>query len=404
MPRATTKSTHIGLAFIHTLSYYRQALHGIWRYAEARPHWELTPVIPGDRALNVKSKHCPDGLIVTANTRAFEESLKNWRRPAVNVSAVIEGLRFPRVGVDNAKVGQMAAAHFLERGLEHTGFVGPPNQLFSNHRQIAFCEAVENAGATVDCFISRVKQEFDPLGLHWDLEASVDGWLKKLPKPVGIFAPNDLWGIQVIRACRRAELRVPEDVAVLGVDNDGLYCEMTRPQLSSVIIPAEQIGYEAVAMLERLLGGELPPTEPLLLPPVGIKSRRSTEVLAIEDEQVVAAVRFIREWGHLPLHVEDILRQLPVGRRTLERRFRQFLGWGIAEEIQRTHLSLAQRLLAATDLSMQAVAIQSGFLDYRHMARVFRRYLDITPTAYRERMNWRRFAKTAAKGTAKGLS
>jgi LacI family transcriptional regulator len=386
VPYCATKPRHIGLVFLHSLAYYRRALRGVWRYAVARPQWELTSLIPDEQSLRMQHRFRPDGLIVTANTAAFDQALRGWQRPAVNVSAVISGQRFPRVGVDNARVGQMAAEHFLERGLRHFAFVGPPDQLFSSERQTAFCARAEQAGATPRCYISRVKQEFDPLGLHWGLETQVQQWLRKLPKPVGVFAPNDLWGVQVLIACRRAKLPVPEDVAVLGVDNDSLYCEMVRPGLSSIAIPAEQIGYEAVALLERLLGGEPPPVQPLLLPPIGVHCRRSSEVLAFDDENVVAAIRYIGQFAHRSLHVNDVLKHVPVGRRTLERRFRTLLGWGLAEEIQRTQLALARQLLAETDLSMQVVAIQAGFSDHRHMARAFHRRLSTTPTAYREQL------------------
>jgi LacI family transcriptional regulator len=312
VPRLRTKATNIGMVFLHTLAYYRRALRGVWRYAEARPHWEFTSIIPEKHSLKMHRRFRPDGLIVTANTIAFEKALRSWRRPAVNVSAVIPGQRFPRVGVDNVLVGQIAAAHFLERGLQHFAFVGPPSQVFASERQAAFCDAISKTGAAVDCYISRAIQEFDPHGLHWDLEAGVQRWLQKLSKPVGIFTPNDLWGVQVLMACRRAGLRVPEEVAVLGVDNDTLYCEMTRPGLSSVIVPAEQIGYEAAGLLERLLSGEPAPQDPVLLPPVGVRSRRSSEVLAIEDESVAAAVRFIRQQAHQPLQVDDVLKRVPV--------------------------------------------------------------------------------------------
>jgi LacI family transcriptional regulator len=211
-------------------------------------------------------------------------------------------------------------------------------------------------------------------------------WLRSLPKPVGVFVPNDLWGVQVGEACRQVELRVPEDVAILGVGNDDLYCELTRPPLSSIIVPAEQIGYEAAALLDRLLSGGKPPREPILLSPIGVATRRSTEVLAIDDPDVVAAVRYIREHAHLPLRVSDVLRQVPSGRRTLERRCRRALGWGLGEEIRRTHLEQARRLLATTDLPIKALATQAGFSDYCHMAVAFRKELGTSPSAYRQQI------------------
>jgi LacI family transcriptional regulator len=384
MSPSRRKTANVGLIFMHSMAYYRRALRGVWRYAEGAPDWELTSLAPESLSSRIPRRYQPDGLIVTANTRMLDESLEFWRRPLVNVSAVITGQQFARVGVDNEQIGRLAAAHFLERGLSRFAFVGPYKQMFSIERESAYRQAVEASGYDVASYLSRSAREFDPLGLHWDLEPDVQKWLSQLPLPVGIFTPNDLWGIQVIMAARRVNLRVPEDVAVLGVDDDDLYCEMTRPRLSSIIVPAEQIGYEAAALLAQLLEGKASPKEPLLLSPVGIEIRRSTEVLAIDDTDVIAAVRFIRENAHRPLQVADVLSQVPLGRRTLERRCRKFLGWGIGQEIERTHLDRAKKLLANTTLSLQAVAYQSGFQDYRQMARVFRRRLDITAGDYRE--------------------
>jgi len=381
--KPASKPTNIGLAFVHGFAYYRRILRGIWRYVEARPQWQLTSIGPEQQPQRMPGRFRPDGLIVALNTTALLRALSSWRRPAVNVSAVFSKQPFPRVGVDNARVGRLAAAHFLERGLSHFGFVGPPRHLFSTERREAFCEAVGEAGHTAACYGNVAELEFDPLGHRWDLGPDVHRWLRKLPRPVGVFAPNDLWGVQVVLACRRAGLRVPEDVAVLGVDDDDLYCELTRPRLSSIMVPAERIGYVAVALLERLLAGEKRPSEPVLLPPTGVNARRSSEVLAIEDEDLVAAIRFIREHAHQPLRVRDVLEHVAVGRRTLERRCRAALGWGLAEEIRRTHIQRACRLLSGTELSMQAVATQAGFLGYRHLALVFRKQLGMTPTAYR---------------------
>jgi LacI family transcriptional regulator len=376
----------IGLVFTHTFAYSRRVQRGIRRYVEARPQWLLTAIAPEQQSLRVLGPLRPDGLIAGVTTKRLVRTLACWRRPVVNASGVLTGLRFPRVGVDNVGVGRLAAAHFLERGLRHFGFVGSPDYRFSAERRAAFCRAVRQAGHTVACHEDRAHLAYDQIGQRWDLDPAVWRWLRALPKPVGVFVPNDLWGVQVAEACRQVELRVPEDVALLGVGDDDLYCEMTRPPLSSIRVPAEQIGYEAAALLERLLGGEPPPREPLLLPPIGVATRRSSEVLALDDADVVAAVRFIREHAHLPLRVADVLRQVPVGRRTLERRCRLALGRSLGDEIRRAHLERARRLLAETDLPLKVLAEQAGFSNLSHLGVVFRQELGLTPTAYRRRM------------------
>jgi LacI family transcriptional regulator len=380
------KTLCVGLVFIHSYAYYRGVLRGIRRYVEARPQWLLTSIVPELHARRVPDRFRPDGLIAAVNTPQLARSLAHARRPVVDVAAVIPGLRFPRVGVDNVRVGQLAVAHFVERGLRQLAFLGPPDYLFSIEREAAFCQAARQAGLAVACYKRIARLPYDPLGRRWDLNAAAQRWLRRLPRPVGVFVPNDLWGVQVAQACWCAELRIPEDVAILGVDDDDLHCQMTRPPLSSIVVPAQQIGYEAAALLDRLLAGEKPPPQPILLPPTGVSTRRSTELLAVEDRDVVTAVRFIREHAYQPLRVGDVLREVAVGRRTLERRCHQTLGWGLGEEIQRAHLELARRLLAQTDLPMKCLAQRAGFSGFRHMAVVFRQKLGLSPTAYRRQL------------------
>jgi len=384
--RVMIKPVVIGLVFVHNFAYYRNVLRGIRRYAEAKPDWLFTSIAPEQPSPRAPAESRPDGLIASVATKRLVRTLASWRRPVVNVSSVFQGLPFPRVGVDDVRVGQLAAAHFLERGLRHFGFVGSPDYLLSTERGAAFCETVREAGYEAARYEARMHLGYDARGQRWDLEPAGQQWLQALPKPVGVFVPTDLWGVQVAEACRRAALRVPEDVAILGVGDDDLYCELTRPRLSSVILPAEQIGHEAAALLDQMLAGEKPPREPILLPPSGVATRRSTEVLAIDDKDVVAAVRYIREHAHLPLRVGDVIQHVPVARRTLERRCRLALGWGLGEEIRRTHLERARRLLAETDLPMKVLATQAGYSDFRQLDVAFRQELGITPTDYRQHM------------------
>jgi LacI family transcriptional regulator, galactose operon repressor len=381
-----SKSTCVGLAFTFSYSLYRSVLRGIRRYAETKPQWRFASIAPDHLLRGVPRWSRPDGLIASVYSKPMARTLARSRRPVVNVAAILDGLRFPRVGIDNVKVGQLAAAHFLERGLRHLGFIGPQSFLFAKIRAAAFSQAVVSAGYSVACYETGANLPFDALGQRWDVDPGVLRWLRSLPKPVGIFTPGDLWGVQVAEACRHAALRVPEDVAILGVEDDDLYCELSRPHLSSIILPAERLGYEAAELLDRLMDGKAPPREAILLPPIGVATRRSTEVLAVDDLDVVAAVRFIREYAHLPLRVADVLAEVPVGRRTLERGCRRALGHGLSDEIRRTRLERARRLLVETDLPLKVLAEQAGFSDYHHLAVAFRRQLGLTPTAYRRQL------------------
>lgn len=158
----------------------------------------------------MRGRFCPDGLIVALNTAPLERALRAWQRPAVNVSAIFSQHRFPRVGVDNVQIGRLAAAHFLEQGLRHFAFVGPPRHLFSTERREAFCQSILEAGHTVVNYESEAKLEFDPLGRRWDLEPGFQRWLSELPSPIGIFTPNDLWGMTP--TAYRRQLRQSTDI------------------------------------------------------------------------------------------------------------------------------------------------------------------------------------------------
>lgn len=373
----------IGLAVPRSATFDRDILRGIARYAASKPQWIFASEILEQQPWRRRGETKLAGMIASVSTEAAVRALASFRQPVVNVAATLPKLRIPTVRIDNTLVGELAAAHFLERGLRHFAYIGPTVHLYSVERQTAFSAAIAKQGYCTACYFVRTRKPFDPSFQRWHLDPGVQPWLLKLPKPVGIFVPDDHWGVQVTEACRLVGLRVPEDVAILGIDNDDLDCELSRPRLSSIVLPSERIGYEAAALLDRLLTGAPRPSGPTLLPPLGVATRRSTEALAIADRDVVKAVRFIREHPHLPVSITEVAREVAVGRRTLERRCHRALGWSLGEEIRRVHVERARNLLAQTDLPMKVVAKEAGFSGLRHMGHVFRQHFKMPPTAYR---------------------
>lgn len=375
--------TRIGLVFDYGLDYYREILRGIKAFAEARPRWAFTPMAPEPRAVAALRASEHDGLIAHVFGRPLARALEACGRPVVNVSGVLPDLTFPRVGVDHEAVGRLAAEHLLGRGLRRFGFVGYARHAFSIRREAGFRDAIEGAGFRVASYRQREASRRDPTGL-WRWDEGLVRWLAALSGPVGILASHDPQGVQLAEACRRAGLTVPDDVALVGVDNDDLLCGLARPPLSSVALPAERIGFEAAALLDRLMTRpRARPPAPLELPPTGVVTRPSTDVLALDDPELVAAIRFIREGAHRPLQVADVLAAVPTSRRSLERRFRAAIGRGIGEEIRRAHLERARTLLAETDLPMAQVAVLAGFSESKHLSVAFRQATGTTPTAYR---------------------
>jgi LacI family transcriptional regulator len=208
-------------------------------------------------------------------------------------------------------------------------------------------------------------------------------WLRGLPKPVGIMASYDIRGQQVLAACRGAGLAVPDEVAVIGVDNDALLCELASPPLSSVIPNAHRAGYEAAALLDQQMAGKRVAATAHLIAPLGIAARQSTDVLAVDDREVARAVQFIREHACEGINVADVLRAVPLSRRVLEQRFQNLLGRTPREEILQVRLSRVKQLLGETDLPLYLVAERTGFEHVEYLSVVFKRETGRTPSRWR---------------------
>jgi LacI family transcriptional regulator len=210
------------------------------------------------------------------------------------------------------------------------------------------------------------------------------GWLQELPKPIGIMACNDLRGRHILDACRQLNLRVPEDVAVVGVDNDELMCELAVPPLSSVAQGSERLGYEAAKLLGRLIRGRCLRPKHIVVPPISIVPRRSSDLIAVDDPLLSAALRFIQNHAAEQIGVPDVVRNAGVSRSTLETRFRTQLARTIHDEIQRVRIETARRLLTATNLSLSKIAERAGYRNSYYMSAVFRRELGVPPSQLRQ--------------------
>ncbi|MHB1556363.1 MAG: XylR family transcriptional regulator [Isosphaeraceae bacterium] len=381
----TTRLVRIGLAFNYNLSYYRDIVRGICAFAATRPGWAFTPVAPEPDAIASIRPLELDGLIAHIFTRDLAAAVGRLGRPVVNVSGVLPDLRIPRVMADHEQAGRLAAGHFLDRGHRHFGFLGYVDHAFSKGREAGFRREVERAGFKVSSYLSDDPLHPEPTGL-WRWNDGIQDWLAGLPRPAGVLASHDIQGVQLSEVCHRAGLRVPDDIALLGVDNDDLLCQMARPPISSVALPGERIGFEAARMLEGLMsrqGRHRAQPRTLLLPSPGVVTRPSSDILAIDDEDVAAAVRFIRTNAHMPIGVAAVLDAVAASRRSLERRFVKALGRGVAEEIRRVRLERARALLADTELPIAQIAGHSGFSEAKHLSTVFRRETGLTPTEYR---------------------
>lgn len=363
-------------------AYGRGLLQGIIHYVREHQPWSfhLMEQGRGDDPPAWLKDWTGDGIIARVETAKIAQAVTRTGLPAVDVSAARLAAALPWVETDDAQIAHAAAEHLLERGFKHFGFCGDSRFNWSLWREQRFAARVREAGH--DCDVHSVR------GGQGDLAGesrALIAWLRRLPKPVGIMACYDIRGQEVLDACRQVGLAVPDEVAVIGVDNDELLCELAAPPLSSVIPNPRRAGYEAAALLDRLMDGAKLPAVPHLIAPLGVAARQSTDVLAIDDREVVRAVQFIRTHACERINVADVLKAVGVSRRVLEQRFRKLLGRSPHEEILHLKLGRVQQLLSETDLPLYVIAERAGFEHVEYLSVAFKRELGLTPRAFRQR-------------------
>ena len=254
------RMVYVGLVFDFGTGYCRGVLRGIKKYAAARPHWVLLPSVPERAAIGALARSKLDGSIGYIFKEGLVEAIERLGKPWVNVCGVLPDLGIPSVVTDDVRTGRLAAAHLLDRGIQSFGFIGHTRHAGSGRREAAFRSAIEQAGYTLNSYHEHGLRQFDSRVRRWAIRPEFRNWVRSLPRPVGVSAFYDMWGLQLAETCRDLGLQVPSDVAIVGIGNDDLVCELSRPSLSSVALPAEQIGHEAAALLERLMAGSAPPT------------------------------------------------------------------------------------------------------------------------------------------------
>lgn len=284
------------------------------------------------------------------------------------------------IRADSEKAGYLAAEHFLERGFWHFAFCGYQGRRWSQYRQDGFLARLAKSGFSCNVYQPpRLKS-----GLSWRQELPiVTSWLMALPRPIAVMTCNDIRGRQVLEACLLAGLNVPEDIAVVGVDNDQFVCNLSNPSLSSVAINLNQAGYQAAKLLAKLMEDHTHRPRQILAEALWVVPRRSSDVVATEDSNVASAMRFIRNHARESISVADVVRHANISRRGLEIRFQQTLGRSIRSEIERTRLMFAKQLLVETNLTAEQIARLAGFCSLSYLSSVFRRDAGMTLTDYR---------------------
>ncbi|MEM6332862.1 MAG: substrate-binding domain-containing protein [Planctomycetota bacterium] len=359
------------------LAFGREVIRGIARYARQQPHWRLHSMVPYDPV--PPRRWIADGGIGHTPPDDWHGLLGDGApRVLVGFTAPAEAAQ---VSSNDTEIARLGVDHLIGLGLRNVVFAGEADSV----RGVAFQAAMQAAEQRLLLMPPDLARSAQ-VGHTPPIEA-IAAWLREAPKPLGVMAIHDVQARLVSVACRIADLRVPDDVAILGIDNDELLCELSDPPLSSIDHAMQEVGYEAAALLNRMLNGG--PVERVILPPKRVVTRRSTDVLAIDDPDVVAALRYIRTNGAQNISIDDVARSIPAARRTLERRFKKVMGHSLLDEVLRVRVNTARNLLITTDRPLPQVAESSGFNSLKHFHEVFRRRMGVTPVAFRRKHQMR---------------
>jgi LacI family transcriptional regulator len=375
---------HVAVLIETETSWGARVIRGIAHYAEKHAHWHLL-IDPRDHEQRpaIPEGWRGDGIIARITNRMQWQQIRGKNLPVVNVDDVFEGLKgVGTVITDEAERARLALEHLVARGFRKFAYFAPPSHRYSKNRGDAFVRAAAELG--YEC------HEYQPgyragRKIGWEeQQRRVNRWLAALPRPIAILSVDAHHARQLAEICHFGAVRVPDDVAILAGDADELLCEVSTPPLSSISVACERLGHEAAAMLHRMMAGDDPPKEPVLIAPHGVVSRQSTDVLAIDDPSVVRALRYIRTHAHHGIVVEDILREVPISRRSLEIQFRSYLGRSPAEEIRRVRLERGRQLLGRRELSITEIALACGFSNATRFGVAFRKSFGTTPRAFRK--------------------
>lgn len=348
-------------------------LHGPWTF-----YWEpagLDEVFPRLKDLNA------DGVIMRDSDRL--EGILDLGLPVIVIGHYYDKIPgLVNVISDCRTIGRMAADHLARCGFHQFAYCGLPDKCWSNDRRDYFCERIHSLG--FDVIVYSNPEEKSPLSWQMEQPHVVD-WLRLLPKPVGLMTCNDDRSQQVVQACKIAGLKVPEEVAIIGVDNDELICDLSDPPLSSISLNFERAAYEGSAILDGMMEKRNALRDEIVIQATHVVARQSTDITAIENPDVAEAVSFIRKHANGNICVNDVVSVVPLSRRILEKLFRQYLNTSILQEIRRVRSQKIAQMLVETNLSVTQIALELGFQGDEHIARYFRKEMMMSPLQYRKK-------------------
>ena len=366
-------------------------MRGIAEYVETYGPWSLfiDPLADSSYPKGRSENWRGDGILTYIEDRARAERLRRSGIPTVELFAYRLDRILPLVAHDDLAVGRMAAEHLMGRHFRHFAYCGYAGALWSDRRQQGFVEQLMQAGCPSPTCLAVVRPQ---TLAEWEtVQQQLTAWVRQLRKPIGLMACSDHHAQRILDTCQRANLVVPEEVAVIGVDNDEETCRLSDPPLTSVILNSERVGFEGARLLDQLMRQKhkADKTSPLFVPPLGIITRRSTEVSAINDPLIANAARSIREKACHGLTVDQLLRQFGISRSIFYQRFQDSLGRSPHYEILRVQLDRVKGLLTQTELPLKKIAEMAGFNNPNYLNVAFKREIGMTPGEYRRHQNGR---------------
>lgn len=368
-------------------SYGEQAVQAIAHYAKTVGNWRVDIATFGEVHLEHVAQGQVDGVIFGQwdPLAPLLAAIEAGGMPALDISGKGNTSVPPaRVTPDDRRVGAAAAEHFIKRGFHHFSYYGLPPEfgtLWEITRREGYCAAVEDQGYRCDWFRGSAENWQE---LHDDAHlAALAKWLRQLPRPNALLCCTDAFCYEILRVARESRIAVPEELAVCGVDNRLWICTLASPTITSIPLDGARAGAQGAQLLAGMMAGETPPAQPVLIAPLEIVQRESTDFYAFRDADVVSALKYIRDHAHRAYSIEDMMDDIPVSRRSLEIRFKKLTGQTLQNAIWRAHLDKATQLLWDSEQSMLDVARNAGFRSSAVFNVMFRRDRGLTPTEFR---------------------
>lgn len=381
--QADSTACEVAIVVEAATSFSRGVLRGVSQWMARHSGWLIT--VADRRREDPMPGWLPgwsgDGVISGLPEHDLPRTWRGGGRPVVYVRERLTEDRLPGVHPDDEAAARLAGSHLVDRGLRHLGIC--PGSSDTAVRRDAAVRFAQTAGCDVDVFVTPARAGGRPKPADADGRRALGRWLTSLPKPVGVIAVDDVQALAVLEACRDQGLAVPDDVAVVAITDDDALCELATPAVTGVTHDRARLGREAARVLDEAMLAGAATSAVVLVPPAGITVRRSSDVLAVDDTDIRRAMRLIQERGCCDLSAAEVATTVGISRKLLDRKFQQALGRTIHDELQRTRLAEAKRLLAETDHKLLVVSVRAGFTHAAQLCNVFKSAVGMSPMQYR---------------------